>query len=64
MGVAVIAARCLGRKGYGELGIIQSTVGMFQVFAGFGLGLTATKYVAEFKRQNPERAGHIIAVST
>ena len=44
----VLVARMLGKTGYGELGMIQSTVGMFGVFAGFGFGLTATKHVAEF----------------
>ena len=46
----VLVARMLGKTGYGELGMIQSTVGMFGVFAGFGLGLSATKHVAEFRR--------------
>ncbi len=59
----ILVARILGKIGYGELGIIQSTVGMFGVFAGFGLGLTATKHVAEFRRNDPERAGRIIALS-
>jgi len=44
--------------------MIQSTVGMFGVFAGMGLGLTATKYVAELRQSHPERAGRIIALST
>jgi O-antigen/teichoic acid export membrane protein len=51
----VLVARMLGKTGYGELGMIQSTVGMFGVFAGFGLGLTATKHVAEFRRSNPDK---------
>lgn len=59
----VLVARMLRKTGYGELGMIQSTVGMFGVFAGFGLGLTATKHVAEFYRSNPERAGRIIGLS-
>jgi O-antigen/teichoic acid export membrane protein len=59
----VLVARMLGKTGYGELGVIQATVGMFGVFAGFGLGLTATKHVAEFRSHDPERAGRIIAVS-
>jgi O-antigen/teichoic acid export membrane protein len=53
----------LGKVGFGEFGIIQSTVGMFGVFAGFGLGLTATKHVAEFRVQDPERAGRFMALS-
>lgn len=58
-----IVARLLGKEVFGELGILQSTVGMFQVFAGFGLGLTATKYVSEFRVSNPGRAGRIICLS-
>jgi len=59
----VLVARMLGKAGYGELGMIQSTVGMLGVFAGFGLGLTATKYVAEFRKNDPERVGRIIGIS-
>ena len=46
----VFVARILGKIVYGEFGMIQSTVGMFGVFAGFGMGLTATKHVAEFRQ--------------
>jgi O-antigen/teichoic acid export membrane protein len=60
---SIIVARFLGKEGFGELGILQSTVGMFQVFAGLGLGLTATKYVAEYRIKDPQKAGQIIALS-
>ncbi len=60
---SILVARILGKTGFGELGIIQSTVGMFGVFAGFGLGLTAIKHVAEFRINNPVRAGRIISLS-
>ena len=59
----IIVARVLGKEGFGELGIIQSTVGMFGVLAGFGLGMTATKHVAEFRATDPARAGRIIGMS-
>jgi len=59
----VLVARMLGKTVYGELGMIQSTVGMFGVFAGFCLGLTATKHVAEFRQSDSERAGRIIGLS-
>lgn len=59
----VLVARILGKTVYGELGMIQSTVGMFGVFAGFGLGLTATKHVAAFRISAPERVGRIIGIS-
>lgn len=60
----ILVARLLGKSGYGELGMIQSTVGMFGVFAGFGLGLTATKHVAEHRQSDPVRVGRILGLST
>jgi len=59
----IIVARILSCEVYGELGMIRSTVNMFIVFAGFGLGLTATKHVAEFRESDPDRAGRIMALS-
>lgn len=43
---SILAVRLLGKGGFGELGIIQTTIGMFGTLAGFGLGLTATKHIA------------------
>jgi len=63
LAASVACARFLGKEGFGALGMIQSTVGMFGIFAGLGLGLTATKYVAEFRRQDPAKAGRILALS-
>ena len=63
LAASVLVARMLGKTGFGELGMIRSTVGMFGVFAGFGLGLTATKHVAEFRTSDPNRAGRIIGLS-
>jgi O-antigen/teichoic acid export membrane protein len=60
---SILVARWLGKEGFGQLGIIQATVGMFGTVAGFGLGATATKYVAEWREQAPERAGRIISLS-
>ena len=62
--IAMIAvARILGKTVFGELGMIRATVEMLGIFAGFALGLTATKYVAEFRETDPERAGRIIGLS-
>jgi O-antigen/teichoic acid export membrane protein len=35
---------------------------MLGVFAGMGLGLTVTKYVAEYRQQDPARAGRIVSL--
>ncbi|MBN1918066.1 MAG: oligosaccharide flippase family protein [Verrucomicrobia bacterium] len=61
---SVLVARFLGKQGFGELGIIRATVGMFGVLVGLRLGLTATKHVAEFRTSDPLRAGRIIALSS
>ena len=63
LGASIVCARLLGKTGFGELGMIQSTVGTFGIFAGLGLGLTATKYVAGLRQQDPGRVGRILALS-
>lgn len=60
---SIFVARMLGKVGMGELGIIQTTVGVFSAFAGLGMGLTATKYVAEYRRKDPLRAGAMLRLS-
>jgi O-antigen/teichoic acid export membrane protein len=61
---AVLVARLLGKAIYGELGIIQSTIGMFGTLAGFGMGTTAAKFVAELRSTDPTKAGRVIALSS
>jgi O-antigen/teichoic acid export membrane protein len=64
LAAAVLVARILGKASYGELGIVQSTIGMFGTLAGFGMGTTAAKFVAEFRSTDPVKAGKIIALSS
>ena len=60
---AVVTARFLGQVGFGELAMIQSTIGLLGTFAGLGIGMTATKYVAELRGKDPKRTGRIIALT-
>jgi O-antigen/teichoic acid export membrane protein len=60
---SIFVARMLGKHEFGELGVIQNTVGMFGVFAGFGMGLTATKHVAEYRSTDPQRAGRVLVLT-
>ena len=60
---SIIVARMLGKEVFGEYGMIRSTIAMFGIFAGFGLGMTATKHVAEFRRTDPERTGRVIGMA-
>jgi len=59
---AIIVARLVGITAFGEFTIIQSTVGLFGTFAGLGLGITATKYVAELRETDRVRCGRIIGL--
>jgi O-antigen/teichoic acid export membrane protein len=61
---SVALARILGKETFGEFGVIQSTVGMLGTLAGLGLGLTATKHVAELRVRDPQRAARILAFSS
>lgn len=63
LAAVIISARILGKNQFGEFSIIQSTIGIYGVFAGMWLGIGATKFVAEFKTTFPERAGRIIGLS-
>jgi len=62
LAAAILAARIVGKLAYGELGIIQSTVGMLGTLAGFGMSTTAAKFVAELREKDPARAGRIVAL--
>ncbi len=59
---SIVAARILGETGFGELCGVQNTSGMFALFAGFGMGVTATKYVAEFRRTDPAKAARVLGL--
>jgi O-antigen/teichoic acid export membrane protein len=61
---SIIIVRLLGKEGYGVMGMVYSTMGMFGVFAGFGLGSAATKYIAEFRLTDSLRTGRILTLVT
>lgn len=64
LGAAVVCARLLGSGRYGQLGIVLTTVNLFATIATVGLGVTATKHVAEYKREDPTAAGRIVGMSS
>lgn len=61
---SVITARLLGRTGFGELGMVMSTLTLFGTFGGMSLGLTSTRHIAEFWKSDPERAGRVIGMTS
>lgn len=60
-GIAV--ARYLGKVGFGEYGLITSTLLSASIFSTFGLGYTATKYIADYKSNNQTLVGDVIFYS-
>jgi len=61
---SVLAARLLGTTGFGEIGMIQSTQGLFGILAGAGMGLATTKFVAQFRSIDSAKAGRFVALGT
>lgn len=59
----VLVARILGNVVYGEFCLIRSAVNGFVVLASFGMGRTATKYVAELAATDKARVGRIVALN-
>lgn len=63
LSAGIIVARFLGKDIYGEYGIILNALMSIAIFSTFGLGYTATKFVAENKKNNPEYIGAILRYS-
>ena len=59
----VFVARILGRMGFGEYGMVLSSVALFAGLGGFGLGISVSKHVAEFREVEPDQAGNAIGIS-
>ena len=55
----IFCARILGKDGFGEFGMIRSTISMFVVFGTAGLGLTATKHIAEFRKTSKDKIASV-----
>jgi O-antigen/teichoic acid export membrane protein len=59
----IVCARLLGSTQFGELAIVLTTTNLFTTLFASGLSMTATKYVAEYRSSNPNRAGAIAGLS-
>lgn len=56
---SIICAHILSKQEYGEFGMVRSTINMFVVFGTAGLGLTATKFISEYRANQKERISSI-----
>src|SRR5262245_39077701 len=52
----VLARWALSQEEFGDWGFLQTTVGMFGLLAGFGLGMAVSRYVALYRTADPPRA--------
>jgi O-antigen/teichoic acid export membrane protein len=60
----VVLARVLGKQTFGQFAMVQSTVIALTGMASLGLGITATKYVSQYRNTQPDRAGRILGISS
>ena len=60
----LIVARLLGHLQYGKFAFVQSTVITFNTVAGLGLGITATKYVSEYRLLDPGKASRVLGLTS
>jgi O-antigen/teichoic acid export membrane protein len=55
----IACAHILSKEAYGELSIVRSTINMFVVMGSLGLGVTATKYISQYKKEEKERIPNV-----
>lgn len=60
----IFVTKYLGKEEYGQFGIIKSTILMFAMFAGLELGMTATKYISQYKSTDKLKVERIVGLST
>jgi O-antigen/teichoic acid export membrane protein len=53
-------AQSLGKSNFGQFGLIQSTLAMFGAFAGLGISLTMTKFIAQNRSVNVDFVSELI----
>lgn len=60
--VNIIVARILMKQGFGEYAMVQSTLLTVATLSQLATGYTASKYIAEYRSSDPERAGRIMGL--
>jgi len=59
----IFVAKLLGPEDFGKWSIVQSTTMIFSLLMGFGIGVPATKYLAEFRLSDKHKAGRFLSIS-
>lgn len=55
----IICAHILSKNEYGQFGLIKSTINLFVTVGSAGMGVTASKYISEFKVSNKNKISDI-----
>ena len=63
LAATMIAAHLLGKARFGQFGAVLNISNIVGSLAAAGLGVTATRYVADLRVREPERAGRIVALA-
>lgn len=58
----IIVARILLKQAFGEYAMVQSTLLMVATLSQLAAGYTASKYIAEYRSSDPNRAGRIMGL--
>lgn len=61
--VGIVCAHILQKEAYGEFSMVRSTINMFIVLGSAGLGVTSTKYIAEYKERKSQKIPAVYAVT-
>lgn len=64
LAAGIIIARLMGKDTYGRFGLIQTTIAVWSLIAGFGLSLTATRYLSRYRLTEAVEAGSVIGATT
>ena len=59
----IIVVRILGKEDYGQLSIIRSTIQMFISISAFGMGTTATKFIAQYRSTDAVKTANVYVVA-
>lgn len=64
LAAGIFCANIIGKKDFGELGLIRSSISTFVIFGTAGMGVTATRFIAQSRINNLEKVGKIYAVTS
>lgn len=59
----IIISKIISKEEYGQFGIVKSTILMFSAFAGLELGMTATKYISQYRFTDKHKVENVIGLS-